>query len=110
VVVDQGALVAEMMVGEVVVEDPNLVEVVSKLQVEPFLEEEASRSQEVGAFRLGEILFQVALVACLRVEGALVALDEILEDLAVMVAFLLGVVRVEGACIHPSYQAEEVQE
>lgn len=103
------ALVVERMVGEVVEEDPSLVEVVSRHHEEPCQEVEASRTQVVVAF-LQEIRDLVAWEDGLMEVGAWVALGGSQVDLVGGVAFLLVVELVEEACIHPSYQEEEGQE
>jgi len=108
-VVGLGALEVERKVGVVEVEDPILVEVVSKLHVVPCLEEGASMSLVVEAF-LQETHDQVALAVCLMVEVAWVASGGIQEGQEVVVAFLLVGVQVEGACSHPSCLEEEAQE
>jgi len=97
------------MVGAEVVEDPTLVEVVSKHRVEPCQEEVASRNLGVEAF-LQENLDLVALVVCLMEGVAWVASGGTLVAQAGEVAFLLVEVRVEEACNHPSCQEEEEQE
>lgn len=103
------ALVVERMVGEVVEEDPSLVEEVSRHHEVPCQEVEASRTQVVVAFLL-EIHDLVALGVGLMVVGALVALDGTQVDLVEGEAFLLVGELVEEACILPSCQEEEEQE
>ena len=97
-----------------VVEVPSLAEEVS-IQVEPSQVEEASRSQEVAAYHLGDQTLLLEVEACEvchpQVEVALVAWGGLLEVQVVGVASLLEEVQGEAyILLLPSYWEEVEQE